>query len=623
MTDVPDNDDDNQEPVGDDIEDGHVNPLTDEVYDAQAGEYRGSGEEPVRFTDAQFDELQEFFRGLVAQRVEYPMGELLNPVNRALDTIMGSVAYHSVARLKQLESLVRGLMRNDLRDHGPISEGGMSPYVSEAVRAFSVKPYLDAADRLRRDINARRRRRSQAQNSRGQRRQQANPGVMSVNEMVDSDSPFLVCVGLLLMRRAGRVWWDEFQKNYFTDWDGSNNDAVVPIKPITDDVMLAIKAWLIPHSRTLSKLGTQTVTEAVMHVAKMDVRNELTDWLNSLRWDGTERLKAMAKEIFGIEGNDYAVRAVMNMMVSAVARAMNPGCQMSSMLVIRSPQDMGKSKLIRILAGDRWYREVVAKPTDKDFVVNMTGGWLLEVAELASIAKHGTDDASVKDAISRATDYIRPPYGRTTQEYKRSSIFIGTTNDSHWHRDVTGGKRWWPITALKVDLDWAKANREQLWAEAVKAYLDGYAYWEVPLEAHAEALNEVAQYDPVEDDVDSRLMEGLRSGALYGGLLDHPNVLPMSGTNRDGTTEEERFGNLVTLQRVGVWWMGIAIDQINRRQHDVRRLLTTVGWVDQRVRAGGKQHRAWLPGPKALARYRETGSVSTSSDPWNLIPEQE
>lgn len=612
MTDIPENDDG--------IEDGHVNPLTDEVYDAAAGEYRGSGEEPVHFTDTQFDELQEFFRGLVARRVEYPMAELLRPENRMLDAIMNSVAYHSTARLQQLQSFVRGAMRIDARTHALISEGGLSPYSNEVVKEFSVKPYLDAADRLRRDINQRRRRRASTTGARTQRREPGG-GSMSVNEMIDSDSPFLSSIGILLMRRGGRIWWDDFQKNYMTDWDGSANDSVIPVKPITDDVMLAIKAWLIPHSRALSKLGTQTVTEAVMHVAKMDIRNELTDWLNSLRWDGTQRLREMAKEIFGIENNDYAARAVMNMMVSAVARAMNPGCQMSSMLVIRSPQDMGKSKLIRVLAGDRWYREVVAKPTDKDFVVNMTGGWLLEVAELASIAKHGTDDASVKDAISRATDYIRPPYGRTTQEYKRSSIFIGTTNDSHWHRDVTGGKRWWPITALKIDLDWVKANREQLWAEAVKAYLDGYAYWEVPLEAHAEALNEVAQYDPLEDRVASRLIDGVRSGGLYSGATADLNVLPTAGSSPEGTTEEERFGNLVTIERVGVWWMGISTENINRRQHDVRRILTTLGWEAKTVRAPVKQHRVWVATPRFLERAQQEGGRNTNSEQWNLIPE--
>lgn len=613
MTDIPDN----EEPLGNDIEDGHVNPLTDEVYDATAGEYRGSGEEPVRFTEAQFEEVQEFFRGLVQRRVENPLAHLLLPENRNIDTLMNSIAYHSAVRLQQIQSMVRGMMRIDAREHGLTSDGGMSPYTNEVVREFSVKAYSDAAQELRRDVRNRRRGRSQG--ARQQRRNE-NPSGMTPADMLDSDSPFLAAVGALLLRRQGRIWWDEFQKNYMTDWMGGENDEVVPVRPLTEDIILSIKAWLIPHSRVLSKLGTQTLTEACQHVAKMDVRNELTDWLNGLRWDGVERLKQMAKMVFGIEDNDYATRVVINMMVSAVARAFRPGCQMSSMVVIQSPQDMGKSKLIRVLAGDRWYREVVAKPTDKDFVVNMQGGWLLEIAELASLAKYGTDDPAVKDAISRASDFIRPPYGRTVQEYRRSSIFIATTNDSHWHRDVTGGKRFWPITALKVDLDWAAERREQLWAEAVKAYLDGWAYWEVPREAHAEALDEVAQYDPLEERVLEHVLARIASGGLYIGRWNDP-VVPMAGTNPDGTTEEERFGNLITLERAGCWWMGISVENINRRQHDVRRLLTRIGLVGKTVRAPVRQRRAWVAADPRDARWQGEGGVTGNSDQWNLIPE--
>jgi hypothetical protein len=479
------------------------------------------------------------------------------------------------------------------------------------VRDFTLRPYVEAATELRRRIARHGRRlRTPARGAPG--------NVAAANDMLASDSPFLVAVGTLLAMRRGRIWWDDFQKNYLTDWDGTDNDRVIPVKPLTEDIILNIKVWIIPHNRILSKLGTLTLTEAVQQYAKMDVRNELTDWLVSLRWDGTKRLEHMAKNVFGIENNEFALRAVMNMMVSAVARAFNPGCQMSSMLVIQSPQDMGKSKLIRILAGDRWYREVTAKPGDKDFVTNMQGGWLLEVAELASLAKYGTDDPVVKDAISRASDFIRPPYGRVVQEYRRASIFIATTNEDHWHRDVTGGKRFWPVTAVKVDLEYALANREQLWAEAVRLYRDGFAYWEVPLEGHAEALNEAAQYDPLEDRVLGHLSQGFASGRLYGAL--EGTSQPYRGSDLNGTTEDERFGNMITVERVGCWWMGIDIENINRRKHDVIRLLKRVGMVPRIGKVDGKPVRYWVCGAE-YSRYAVTVSPPSNSDMWNLIPE--
>jgi len=617
MTDVPENDSG--------VDDGELNPLTGETYDATLGEYRGEGEAPAQFTEAQFDEVREFFRGLVQRRDVYPMARLLEPDNRVIDRYLNSIAYHAPAQATQLQSTVRGMMRIDARDHGVFSDGGMSPYTNEIIREFNFKPYIDANDRLRRDVAQRRR--ARASRTRDRQRPVATGEGMSVDDMLASDSVYLTAVGVLLKYRRGRIWWDEFQKNYYTDWGGGHDDRVIEKKPLTEDVILSIKTWMIPYSRALSKLGTLTLTEAVQHVAKMDTRNELTEYLGGLQWDGTERLAQMAKMVFGIENDPYATRAIVNMMVSAVARAYDPGCQMSSMVVIQSPQDMGKSKLIRVLAGPRWYREVVARPNDKDFVVNMTGGWLLEVAELASIAKHGTDDPVVKDAISRASDFIRPPYGRTVQEYKRSSIFIGTTNDSHWHRDVTGGKRFWPVTAIRVDIEWAAQWRDQLWAEAVKAYRDGHAYWEVPREAHAEALNLVAQHDPLEDGVWTRLVNGARSGGLYLGrerLVQGVNEVATEGTDVSGASEEERFGNLVTTERVGVWWMGISVENINKRQHDVRRLLTRLGMQAVKRRAGSGPRWFWTLTEEGERRLAETGARNTgtaNSDQWNLIPE--
>lgn len=613
MTDVPYDD----EPLG--PGDGDINPLDGTTFNAATGQFRAPDDEPPMFTEEQFSEVFEFFRGCVARHVVYPLGELIREENRALDRALFSIAYHSGPRTQQIQSVVRGLMRQQATEHGLVTDGGLSPYAGEIIRDFTLKAYVDAATELRRRVTQR------ARTSRGEarRRQAANPDELGVEEMLQSDSAYIQAVGVLLARRRGRIWWDEFQKNYYTDWLGGADDRVVDVRPLNEDIMLTIKTWIIPHSRILSKLGTLTLTEAVQHVAKRDTRNELTDWLKSLEWDGTERLKEMAKEVFGIENNDYATRAVMNMLVSAVARAFDPGCQMSSMVVIQSPQDMGKSKFIRVLAGDRWYREVTAKPGDKDFVTNMTGGWLLEIAELASLARYGTDDPVVKDAISRASDFIRPPYGRTVQEYRRSSIFIATTNDSSWHRDVTGGKRFWPIVALMVCLAWVEQHREQLWAEAVHAYRAGFEYWEVPKEAHAEALAEAAQYNPLEDDVFTRLVEGTRSGALYTGLRGN-NTSPMAGTSPDGTTEAERFGSLVTLHRVGVWWMGISIENIDRKQHEVARVLMRLGWVKHRVKIDGRVHRAWVPGPEGEKLLREAavnGVGSPGSAQWNLIPE--
>src|SRR5260370_14381401 len=67
------------------------------------------------------------------------------------------------------------------------------------------------------------------------------------------------------------------------------------------------------------------------------------------------------------------------------------------------------------------------------------------------------------------------------RRYRRSVVFVGTTNDWGWHRDESGGRRFWPIKCRgPVDIEWLQANREQLFAEAYDRYRRGGSWVDVP-----------------------------------------------------------------------------------------------------------------------------------------------
>jgi predicted P-loop ATPase len=61
------------------------------------------------------------------------------------------------------------------------------------------------------------------------------------------------------------------------------------------------------------------------------------------------------------------------------------------------------------------------------------------------------------------------PYARTTSRLPRGCVFAGTLNPdgAAWNKDRTGGRRFWPVTATKVELEKLKADARSMMADAV------------------------------------------------------------------------------------------------------------------------------------------------------------
>jgi predicted P-loop ATPase len=235
--------------------------------------------------------------------------------------------------------------------------------------------------------------------------------------------------------------------------------------------------------------------QAVQTVAKDRAFHPVRAYLDALKWDGTKRLESWLSLYLGVMPDDYSAAVGARWLVSAVARIYRPGTKADCCLILEGPQGSKKSTALRTLGGD-WFTDEIADLGSKDAAMQTRGVWIIELAELDSMAK--SEVSRIKAFMSRAIDRFRPPYGRRLVESPRQCVFAGSVNHSTYLRDETGGRRFWPVVCTRILAEDLGRDRDQLWAEAVARYQAGATWWLETFELNRLAARE--QLDRYEGD---------------------------------------------------------------------------------------------------------------------------
>lgn len=324
-----------------------------------------------------------------------------------------------------------------------------------------------------------------------------------------------------------------------TPWGGQKGGEV------SDYHLVAIKLWLAGTWRMDPEPPTGLVNEALGNIASRNTYHPIREYLLGLEWDGVPRIDTWLKDFLGAEALEpYLTQVSRKLLAAMVARVMRPGCKFDFVVILQGEQGIGKSTVLRALAGDEWFSDAHINIGDKDAILVARGNWIVELGELSGMRK--AEENAFKEFISRRIDRIRRPYGKRVETIPRQMVFVGTTNSEEYLKDMTGNRRFWPISVGHCDVDAVAKVRDQLFAEAMDAYMFGenlYLDGDAALEAaKKEQQGRTFSDDPLDEEIWDIVSRDEISDFLMSDLfklLSVPNTKP----------NQMRVGN--SLKRLG------------------------------------------------------------------------
>ena len=347
----------------------------------------------------------------------------------------------------------------------------------------------------------------------------------------------------------------------------------------------------------------------------------IRDYFEALpEWDGVPRVETLFIDYLGSPDTLYIRAIARKMMVAAVARIYEPGVKFDSVVVLNGPQGMGKSSFFAKLGG-KWFSDslTISDMKDKAAPEKLQGYWILELGELAGLKK--MDVETVKAFITRQDDKFRHSYGYSVEDHPRQCIIVGSTNNGDgFLRDVTGNRRFWPVTCTtnSPHRPWeVESIVPQLWAEAQVLYRTGEQLYLSPEEEKQAGMEQTAALESdvregmIAEYLDKLLPEDWdrmdlseRRGFLRGD--------PFTGGNRVGTVQR------TTVCAVEIWAECFGKDPSAIRRSDTYdifgMLLKIGGWEKYSGNKNASLKRGFYGTQRCFVR---TGEMPAACDSGN------
>jgi len=306
----------------------------------------------------------------------------------------------------------------------------------------------------------------------------------------------------------------EFSRKPF--WRSPGDDSPLVLK---DSDLPVLKAFFAMAKQV--DYSTTAIYEGFEAIATRNRKHPIRDWLNSLRWDGKQRLARLFLEYFNepdFTGNEVIYREAVAtaFILASIWRIFHPGYLWRHMLVLSGPQYVAKSLFVNLIGGGSlnpndgvtgYSKELSKMSSDPETLKKMQGAWFIEFAEMSAYKKSDIDE--IKAFISTRKDTFRASYGRIAEDKPRQQVFVWTLNpvgDQTFLKDQSGNSRFLVLDVEKlIDVQAIARDREQIFAEAMVLYRQGVRPENLLVERIVAEIAKEKQEDRLQDPEDAWL----------------------------------------------------------------------------------------------------------------------
>lgn len=353
----------------------------------------------------------------------------------------------------------------------------------------------------------------------------------------------------------GRVVYDEFrgEKRVIGDLPWKRTDGTSWTDADTACLALYIDRTYKLRSKDYLTMMLDAVTQG-----NDFRRNVVQEFIEREQWDGTPRVDNLFVKYLGAEDNDYSRMITRKSLVACVARAYKPGIKYDQITVLVGAQGIGKSSILRKLAGggDLFMDSFTMDARSNKMQESVRGAWIIEIPELEGFYKQ--DMNVIKSFVSKQSDTYRPAYGREQIKVPRTCVFFATTNEGDFLRDSSGNRRFWILQCGEPQAPLSELTPSevaQVWAEAKVIWDSGKEQLYLNKEESEELAKRQRDYDMDNDllgELQAFLEIRLPADWEEYSKLERRAYIQARKSGAPYTRTEMSGGNLVTVKVDGV-----------------------------------------------------------------------